>query len=248
MTAGERSWRSRLAIGLLTLAVTLAAGITIGVIGADLSGGVVGGGDVSPGPILVSADQRTLAGSVGGSCMTGYLVVDETDREVSVKLRRAPVIMMAPGSCGILSFVAHLREPLGKRRLVDAITGKALPAFDGSGILRPAHLPDGFIHRYDTAIIDDDDVHGGGAGCVQVYTLGAGYEESIWITQQVGAVWTPPDAVPGQRVTVRGRPGLAVPGELTWTENGQLFTIQSHAYPYATLGVDELVRIGDGLA
>jgi hypothetical protein len=208
----------------------------------------VAGAVVSPGPILVSADGRTLAGSVGGDCTSGYLDVQETSREVIVELHRSPVFMMAPGSCGIESFVAHLAAPLGHRRLVDGITGATLPAFDGAGILRPAYLPDGFVHRYDTAILTDEDVSGGGPGCVQIYTEGDGYDETIWITQQVGAAWTPPDGISVQHVTVRGHPGLAVAGELTWTEDGQLFTIQSHAYPYATLGVDELVRIADSLA
>jgi hypothetical protein len=46
---------------------------------------------------------------------------------------------------------------------------------------------------------------------------------------------------------VRGQPGLAINGEIEWTEHGQLFTVQSMTYSYATLGPSELIAIADSL-
>lgn len=227
--------------------VALAVGVAVGVLGSDLASTTVAGSDVSPGPILVSADQRTLAGTVGGSCSSGFLKVDETARTVTVVLHRSPQIMLAPGSCGIETFVGRLNAPLGSRRLVDGVTHAALPTFDGAGILRPAYLPTGFIHRYDTATFPNEYVAGGVTGCVQVYTQDSGYDESIWISQRDGGVWSAPEDVTPQPITVRGQPGMAIPGEIEWTEHGQLITIESRTYAYAILSTADLVRIAAGL-
>jgi len=227
--------------------IALTAGIAVGTAGADVASSTIAGSDNSPGPILISADQRTLAGTVGGSCSSGYLKVAETTRTVTVVLHRSPNFMIAPGACAIETFVARLKAPLGTRRLVDGVTHAALPSFDGSGILRPAYLPTGFIHRYDTATFPDEDITGVAAGCVQVYSQDSGYDESIWITQRDAAAWSAPDGVTVQPVTVRGQSGLAIPGEIEWTEHGQLITIESRTYAYATLTTADLIRIAANL-
>jgi len=196
--------------------------------------------------VLVSADGRTLAGTLTG-CHSGYLEVEETDRWVVVWLHSRPSLMIAPGVCAMQSFTAQLRRPLGPRVIVDGVTHQAVVAFDGGGILRPATLPAGFVHRYDTASFPVETVTDATAGCVQLYTTEEGYDESIWITQSPGARWQPPDGVTERPVTVRGHPGTAVPGEIEWTENGQLVTIESRTYAYAVLSTQQLVAIGDSL-
>jgi hypothetical protein len=141
-----------------------------------------------------------------------------------------------------------LSAPLGSRRLVDGMTGAQLPSFNGAGILRPAYLPAGFVHRYDTATLTNDDtVQGSPAGCVQIYTQGDSYDESIWITQNIHGTWQVPDGVDTTPIVVRGHAGSALAGMIEWTEGDQLFTVRSMTYAYATLGTAELIRIGNSL-
>jgi hypothetical protein len=200
----------------------------------------------SPGEVLVSADGRTLAVSQTG-CGTAALDVRESRTAVTVRLRIGVDIMPAPGACAIRSFTAQLAAPVGSRRLVDGVTGKSLPAFDGKGILRPARLPPGFVHRYDTASLGDETVRNGTVGCVQLFTKGDSYDELIWISQDIGATWQVPDGVTETPVQVRGHPGTAIPGEIEWTEAGQMFTIRSMTYAYATLSTAQLLAIADSM-
>jgi hypothetical protein len=199
------------------------------------------------GTILVSADGRTLAGSVGSECGSAELKVKETRTSVTVRLRTYSGMMLAPGSCAILSFTATLRAPLGKRRLVDGVVHKAVPAFDGRTIKRPTSLPAGFVHRYDTATFEEEEVMGRTAGCVQIFTKDDSWEEGIWVTQDRDARWKAPEGVTEQPITVRGHPGTAIPGEIQWIEDRQLFTVQSRAYAYAVLTTEQLLAIAESL-
>jgi hypothetical protein len=201
----------------------------------------------SPGSILISADQRTLTASAGGSCMTGTLDVQESPDAVVIRVHTVPVSMIAPGACAIEIFSARLSAPLGKRQLIDGVTGARLPSFRGEGILRPAFLPSGFVHRYDAAFLGSDTVSDASAGCTQVYTQGNSYDEAIWISQVAGGRWRTPAGISATPIVVRGRSGLAIGGEIEWTQNGQLFTIQSMTYAYATLGTRDLIAIANSL-
>jgi hypothetical protein len=202
--------------------------------------------DESVGMILVSADGLTLAGSDSG-CGLATLEVAETRDTVTVWLRRYPDLTMAPGICAIRSFTAQLHSPVGSRRLVDGVTHRSLPAFDGKGILRPAQLPAGFVHRYDTASFGDESVVHSTVGCVQIYSTDESYDKVILIAQDVGATWSVPEGAVEVPVTVRGHPGTAIPGELEWSESGQLFTIRSMSYAYATLSAEQLLAIAESL-
>jgi hypothetical protein len=230
------------------VAVSLLLGVGLGTLGAHLvlSAGPAGSYH-SPGPLLISADGYTLAGSVGSGCSAGTLEAAETANRVTVRLHVSPTLMIAPGTCAIQSFSTRLRRPLGNRQLVDGVTHRALPSFDGRTILRPGHLPEGYLHRYDTATLPDDDIPSRTAGCAQVYTTTDSWDESLWITQDIGATWSAPEGVTPQPITVRGRPGQAIPGEIAWTENGQLLTVRSRTYPYATLSTMDLIAIADSL-
>lgn len=201
----------------------------------------------SPGSILISADQRTLTASAGGSCTSGTLDAQETRDTVVVRVHTVPAFMIGPGSCGIEIFSARLSAPLGSRQLIDGVTGARLPSFRGQGILRPAFLPSGFMHRYDAAFLGSDTVAGASAGCTQVFTQGDSYDEAIWISQVAGGRWRTPDGITATPIVVRGRPGLAINGEIEWAQDGQLFTIQSMTYAYATLGTRDLIAIANSL-
>jgi hypothetical protein len=196
--------------------------------------------------LLVSADGRTLAGSLPG-CTSGWLETEETDTHVAVWLHTHESIMLFPGSCGMQSFTATLRRPLGNRLLVDGVTRRALAPFNGTGILRPARLPAGFVHRYDTATFPDETTLGGTSGCVQAYSKADEFDETVWITQSPGARWKVPDGAREQPITVRGHAGTAIPGEIEWTERGQLVTVQSRAYAYAVLSTAQLLDIAESL-
>lgn len=244
---GWLRWPGRVPVGLRIAIVCTVVGVAAGVGGARWAATRVVGHYESPGPILVSADQRTLAGTVSKGCASGSLDLQETASTVTVRLYLWPSIMIAPGQCAMQTFTAVLAAPLGSRRLVDGVTHAQLPSFDGAGILRPTHLPPGFIHRYDTASFPNETVGHATAGCVQLYTENDSYDEAVWITQDIGGIWQPPEGVVSTPIVVRGHPGTAIPGEIEWTEDGQLFTIRSLTYAYATLSTPELVAIGDGL-
>jgi hypothetical protein len=226
--------------------VCIAVGIGLGVAGADWASSNVVGSYVSPGGLLISADQRTIASTVT-RCASGSLEASETPQTITVRLHLLPEMMMAPGVCAAQSFSTTLKAPVGSRTLIDGITHAKLPSFDGGRILRPSYLPAGFIHRYDTASFPEETVANSSAGCVQIFTQGDSYDESIWITQDVGGVWQAPYGVSSTPIVVHGHAGTAIPGEIEWTESGQLFTIRSITYAYATLSQQELIAIGDSL-
>jgi hypothetical protein len=221
------------------------AGVVIGYVVARLTSSFMGDYK-SPGSLLISADQRTLTASAG-MCLSGSLEARESPDAVTVRLHLVPQAMLAPGSCGIEVFSARLQAPLGSRQLVDGVTGARLAAFPGQGILRPAFLPSGFVHRYDAAFLGSDTVAGAAAGCTLVYTQTDSYDEAIWISQIAGGHWRTPSGVTATPIVVRGLPGLAINGEIEWTQHGQLFTVQSMTYAYATLSTPQLVAIADSL-
>jgi hypothetical protein len=226
--------------------VFLAVAVVAGVVGSRLAAGTVIDYR-SPGNLLISSDGMTLAASTSSDCGTAVLEARETPSTVTVRLRRYPNLMFAPGVCAVRSFEAHLKSPLGGRSLVDGVSHQTLAGFDGRGMLRPSSLPDEYVHRYDTAAQPDENVKPSSAGCVQIYTAGDSYDESLWIEQDIGGQWVAPPGVTEQPITVRGRSGTAIPGEIEWTEDGQLLTIRSVAYAYATLTTAQLIAVAESL-
>jgi hypothetical protein len=225
--------------------VFLAVAVVAGIVGSRLATGTVIDYR-SPGRLLISADGKTLAASSSSDCGTAVLEARETSSTVTVRLRRYPTLTL-PGICAVRSFEAHLTSPLGGRRLVDGVSHQTLAGFDGRGMLRPTSLPDGYVHRYDTASQPDENVKPSSVGSVQIYSADDSYDESLWIEQDIGGQWLAPPGVTGQPITVRGHPGMAIPGEIEWTEDGQLFTIRSMAYAYATLTGTQLVAVAESL-
>ena len=224
--------------------VCIAAAIVLGVAGARVTIAGIARGD-SPGRLMIGADQRTLSSEGSYRCGIGTMTAEETTATVTIRLSVWPEFAL--GDCAPASFAATLKAPLGSRRLVDGVTHAELPPFDGGGILRPTYLPPGFSHRYDTALFPSGPVGHVSASCVQLYARDDA-DETIWITQDMaGGVFQVPDGVPSTSIVVHGHPGIAIPGVIAWTENGQLFTIRSVTYPYATRSLQDLVAIGDSL-
>jgi hypothetical protein len=84
-------------------------------------------GDVPWGrSIIVSADGRQLGGIV---LCGGTLHATETDDRVTIRLH---VGAMGPGTmtCARVSVEVTLREPLGTRTVVDAVTGRTVQVGD----------------------------------------------------------------------------------------------------------------------
>ncbi len=231
--------RAAVALRFILVGVLVAVGLSYGSVHAL-------GSTLPIEDLLVSADGRTLAGTVTG-CYQAHLDVSESDDSVAVWLRGFPGIMLAPGECAMESFTATLLRPLGRRLLVNGATHTVISIFDGTAILRPATLPDGFVHRYDTASVRDEQVPGGRAGCVQLYTEPDGFDNALWITQVPDGRWKAPDGVVPQQISVRGYPGYAIPGEIVWTERGQLVLVESRAYAYAVLDTAQLLAIAESL-
>jgi hypothetical protein len=240
------SRRRRILAGLGLAVVCTALGIGLGAGGANWASSHIVGSYVSPGQLLISADQRTLASTVV-RCASGSLEAHETRKTITVRLHLLPQIMIGAGECAMQSFTTTLKAPVGSRTLIDGVTQAKLPSFDGGNILRPTYLPAGFIHRYDTASFPEETVANASVGFIQLYTQGDSYDESIWITQDTGGQWLAPDGAAGTPIVVHGHPGTAIPGEIEWTEAGQLFTIRSMTYAYATLSQQHLIAIGDSL-
>ena len=240
---GLRWWR-RLPAWLRIAALFTAISIVLGVAGAQATMTKLVVGDQPAGQVMISADQRTLV-IEATRCGNGTLTVLETASTVTVRLHLGPDLEL--GDCPWQTFTATLTAPIGSRRLVDAVTHAELPSVDGGAILRPTYLPPGFIHGYDAALFPRQTVGPASARYLQLYAQNRSYEEALWITQYPGGVWQPPDGVTSTPIVVRGHPGTAVPGEIDWTERGQLFTIRSMTYAYAVLSQQELVAIGDSL-
>jgi hypothetical protein len=232
---------------LITAMFAVAAIVVAVVVSRLLVHHVRGDSYLSAGSVLVSADGLTLSATTNGGCREYVLEAVETETTVTVRVLRSQGMMFAPGVCAVRSFPVQLHAPLGNRQLIDGVTHRALPSFDGKSILRPSHLPDGFVHAYDTASFGDETVVGSQAGCVQLYIKGDEYDDAILISQDVGAVWRAPDGVTVQPLTIRGQSGGAVPGEIEWIEKGQLFTIRSMTYAYATLSNQQLLDIAESL-
>ncbi|MEU7040028.1 hypothetical protein AB0A77_03085 [Streptomyces varsoviensis] len=98
--------------------------------------------------ILVSQDGRTLTTAVSWSpCNESrpQLLVRESSGTVALSMREDLPDLSHPCETSKHQQVAvTLREPLGKRRLVDASTGGRIPPFDGAFLLTPRYLPPGY--------------------------------------------------------------------------------------------------------
>src|SRR5215469_1327701 len=107
-------------------------------------GGIDGGA-------LVSASGRTISVTAGVLCdENAALVADEQQASVSIAVKyAAPRTATCSGIPGFAVYHVQLSQPLGRRRLIDQVSGKPVPFIDVARILRLAYIPPGFMFRYD---------------------------------------------------------------------------------------------------
>jgi hypothetical protein len=239
MKPRSHPWR----IALIVLAVLLATPVAIvGVawlaynseVTTDVS---VGGG------ALVSADGRTISVTAGALCDdTVNLTADEQPASVVITLHDThPRVSRCSGMPGFAVYHVRLSLPLGRRRLLDGVTGDRIAFFDVADVVRPAYIPPGYVFRYDAPEATELLSYGYPPllrvpVCSQIY--GDGFELLV-ITQ--GGTLLPPRTKP-KRITVNGHRALEFPGAITWTAHGQRLTVTAEDLPSA-----ELIAVADSM-
>jgi hypothetical protein len=134
-----------------------------------------------------------------------------------------------------------LRAPLGHRKLVDGATGTATAWISARLILRPRSIPAGYRSRGLMPWLSSSLYPRGvrSAACMQTYQLENGPDEFAIIQSAAGLQlhhpggWTP--------IRVRGHPGRAAAGVITWREQGLTDSISASG----GLTTSELVAIAD---
>jgi hypothetical protein len=241
----------------------LSAGVTAGsVLGlaagcGQAAGGHGSGGEVIysaryQGPVLVSADGRTI--TVGGypaPCFgTVQPVAKETGQRVQVWLRY--VAPRRHGVCNkdmglILARQIRLPAPVGHRELVSGANGPALAVFSTRDMLHPV-LPAGYRLQYVSPVV------GIGlaspqqpAGCTQVFSSATA---TLTIVQSRGHLALP---LTGGRhpvaISVRGHRGEATVNAITWSEHGQqvLITVVPGSGAGQVLTTQQLIALAGHL-
>lgn len=178
------------------------------------------------GTAIVSADGRTLiVGPYGRACGgTVTAIARESRVQVSLFLRYVwggPACRPGEGALALVPAQRiRLHAPLGRRKLVDGETATATPWLSARLILRPRLIPAGFRSVGLLPWISSSLYTGGArpAACIQIYQLRNSPEEfeiiqsAVGLRPRHGGEWKP--------VWVRGHPGRAAAGMVTWREHG----------------------------
>lgn len=140
-----------------SLLVVLAAAAGCGAGAGDLDWEPAGLGRAGWEGARTSADGRSIVLTLTGGpefdadvhCTVAYrAVVDETPTDVRVEVLSASPSSWSGGSCNDMGHFrtvgAELTQPLGGRRLVQVDGERERPVFDGSLLVEPSWLPDGW--------------------------------------------------------------------------------------------------------
>lgn len=175
---------------------------------------------------IVSADgRRLIVGPYGLACGDKVTAVARESRtRVALFVRYVPGGHACGPGEGALAIVPaqliRLRSPLGHRMLVDGKTGVATPWLSARLILRPRVIPVGYrstgVLPWMSSSLDKGSARN--AACMQIYQVRNGSEQfgivqsAAGLRLQRGRGWRP--------VLVRGHPGRAAAGMITWREHG----------------------------
>jgi hypothetical protein len=239
MNPGRHPWR----LALIIIAVLL--GIPVAIVGiAWLANNTSVTTDVSvSGSALVSSDGRTVSVIAGALCDdTVNITAAEQPARVVVTLHDThPRTPRCSGMPGFAVYHVHLSQPLGRRRLLDGVTGDRIPFFDLADAIRPMYVPPGYVFSYDAP--DADELLSYAyppivktAVCSQLYQRG---DDLLVVTQ--GGSLLPPRVKP-RRIRVNGHLALEFPGAITWIAHGQRFTISAQDLPAA-----QLIAVADSM-
>ena len=239
MNARRHPWRIALVIVAVLLGIPVAI---VGIAWLTYNSSVTTDLSVSGGA-LVSADGRTVSVTAGALCDdTVTLTADEQPASVVITLHDThPRIARCSGMPGFAVYHVPLVQPLGRRRLLDGLTGDRIPFFDVADVVRPTYVPPGYVFRYDAPEAVELFSYGypplpKAAVCSQLYERG---DDVLIITQ--GGTLLPPRAKP-RHITVSGHPALEFTGAITWTAHGQRFTVSAQ-----DLSAAELIAVADGM-
>lgn len=209
--------------------------------------------DSVEGGALVSADGRTISVTGDGVLCDQVISLEaiETELTVTIDLRNAqPRKPECAGMTGYALYRVRLGLPLGRRRLIDGVTGKPVPYLDVNAVRRPAYVPPGYVFRYDEP----------GTRAFPLYPYPAptshgrvSYSEVFsasdnnWlvITQQPAGPVRWPASFRVRAVTVCGHRAMAAAGVVTWTQESLRFTVRADAIPPPPL--TELLAIADSI-
>jgi hypothetical protein len=190
-------------------------------------------------------------GTIGGLCdWTDTLIADEQPARMTLTVRYShPRIPSCSGMPGFAVYRARLAAPVGRRQLIDGVTGKRIPFFYGNRILRPSYVPPGYVFRYDAPAAYELPgfeylaAFGGSASCSRLYTTGDP-NDLLVITQAVGRNLPWPLTLKPRPVRVHGHGGLVAPGRISWTEDGQTVVVATNN---TTLPQPALLAVADSL-
>jgi hypothetical protein len=202
--------------------------------------------------VLVFISDTSAIARPTGPCWHGVEpTVEEQQDRVIVSLHETTAADVRPGDvCSsdlpAFSRTVHvaLQAPVGGRTLFDASTTKAMPYFDGGRLLYPGYLPVGLHPDGEDGVTTDAE-----RSWTRTYASGAG--ASVRIVQRDLLV-SGPDPSSGNRKGVGARVHGRVAEqfddpdgghELRWQEDAQEIVV----FGGATISVDELVRIAEGL-
>ncbi|TJZ90409.1 hypothetical protein [Actinacidiphila oryziradicis] len=106
--------------------------------------------DSAQGEVLVSKDGRTITiATTWGDCeVPPRLQAQENASDVRLTLRREDHAQ--PGhvcnNSGVKQIATTLDQPVGRRTVIDAMTGKHIPVFNERHLAAPGYLPKGYIY------------------------------------------------------------------------------------------------------
>ena len=206
------------------------------------------------GTAIVSTDGRTVTvGPFVPPCF-GIMTPVAVQTAARVKVWLRDTEPTEHGVCSVMKAVAYslpiqLKAPLGKRKLVDGATGRAVTWISARLVLRPAEIPAGYRLRYRTPGTAFSRAQSPeAAGCEQFYVDDAPpATHMLYIEQGAGRLPVPAPGPGGwTAIRVRGQPGLATRNLITWREDGltDYITVDGPRWPQV-LTTAQLIAIAD---
>jgi|GEM_PF-2732733 len=228
-------------------------------------------GDVGWFGAVLQADHRTLTVAVypdrpaycpGKQLPDLHAVVSETATTVSIRAQAfrpsspssMPSAPAAAAACSDLgpmpmAMTVELRQPLGSRRLLDALTGTRHQVFEASTLLTPSWLPAGYVDRiirwereFHNAVVHEYQ----GPGTDQLFVA---RDQGLPVPATAGAKVLATGTVLGHPVKVSVYPSSPGTTCMFWTDSGYRWSICSRGPDprRPPLDAEQLLRIGNSM-